>query len=233
MSLTTFRRYLRRSCHSIRSNHAMQPTAGRRTASLSFMKTNHCKPRSLSPAVADLGLVRCSRVDTQITLRNHSAESAREIRSTSRHLVGVVDRCTHIYRRCWRWMVLRALASAHLRFSRTAACFIRRRYRVRRYLHRTVSIRRLVVASRSSGAFLSAVSQCAAKGQWHALRMWRAAAATPRLEVDSRRRQCELNELHLTNRSSQRPHSEISSASLPRHPAVAYLCLVRPTAELR
>ncbi len=33
---------------------------------------------------------------------------------------------------------------------------------------------------------------------------------------------------HLTNRCSQRPHFEIHPACLPRHPAVAYLFLVRP-----
>jgi hypothetical protein len=32
------------------------------------------------------------------------------------------------------------------------------------------------------------------------LRLWRAARATPKLEVDFRRRQCQLKELHLTNR---------------------------------
>jgi uncharacterized protein YjaZ len=42
---------------SPRRNQAMQPTAGRCTASLYFMKHVHCKPRALSPAVAHLVLV--------------------------------------------------------------------------------------------------------------------------------------------------------------------------------
>jgi hypothetical protein len=52
-----------------RPNQAMQPTAGRRAASLNLMKHLHCKPRSLSPAVADLVLVRCDRA----ALRNEAA----------------------------------------------------------------------------------------------------------------------------------------------------------------
>jgi len=38
------------------------------------------------------------------------------------------------------------------------------------------------------------------------------------LQFSTRLRQCNL----------RLPHGEISSACLPRHPAVAYLCLVRP-----
>jgi len=37
----------------------------------------------------------------------------------------------------------------------------------------------------------------------------------------------QMTTLYLTNRWSQRPHFEISSECLPRHPAVAYLFLVR------
>src|SRR5262245_42372221 len=38
---------------------------------------------------------------------------------------------------------------------------------------------------------------------------------------------CVFTSAALTNRSSQRPYCDIRSICLPRHPAVAYLCLVR------
>ncbi len=100
-------------------------------------------------------------------------------------------------------MVLRAVAANSLGFSRVVTRGSRLSVGVRHRIYCAAHLRRLVAQTRSSGAFLSALSHCAAEDEWHALRMRRATGVAPKLEVDSRRDQCELNKLHLTNRSSQ------------------------------
>jgi len=97
-------------------------------------------------------------------------------------------------------MVLRTVAADSLGLSRVVTRGGRLTVGVRHRVCCAARLRRLVAQTRSSGAFLSALSHCAAEEKWYSLRMRRAAGAAPKLEVDSRRGQCELNELHLTNR---------------------------------
>jgi hypothetical protein len=83
-------------------------------------------------------------------------------------------------------MVLRAVGTDSLIFSRIATCRGRIGYRVHYSVRCTASLQWMVGQTRSSGAFLSALSYGTAKDKWHAVRLRRAVGVAAQLEVDSR-----------------------------------------------